>query len=140
MRSLLFILFSLLLGSGAVFGQTDTVSTASGLKYIYLKNGSGTAIKTGSKATVHYTGWLLNGTQFDSSEGKKPIKINAGTGQVIKGWDELLLLLRTGDEVEVIIPANLAYAQRGVPNAEGNYLIPPDSPLKFRLKIVEVKP
>src|SRR5688572_2121264 len=101
MRFVIFFL-SFLLFSGRIFAQTDTIKTTSGLKYIYLKKGNGTPVSVGAKTSVDYTGWLLNGTQFDSSEGKKPIKINAGTGQVIKGWDELLLLLRKGDEAEVI--------------------------------------
>src|SRR5688572_2247639 len=138
MRSLFFFILSVALFSGTAFCQSDTIKTASGLKYIYLKKGNGIPVTVGAKTSVDYTGWLLNGTQFDSSEGKKPIKINAGTGQVIKGWDELLLLLRTGDEAEVIIPANLAYGERSIPNADGSYLIPPNSPLKFRLKIVKV--
>jgi FKBP-type peptidyl-prolyl cis-trans isomerase len=121
--------------------QSDTVTTPSGLKYVYLQKGNGAAVTPGAKVGVHYTGQFTNGQVFDTSEGGAPIKLKAGTGQVIKGWDEMLLLMRGGDEVEVIIPAALAYGNRGVPDPgqPSGFRIPPGATLKFRMKLVDVK-
>ncbi|HSI91751.1 MAG TPA: FKBP-type peptidyl-prolyl cis-trans isomerase [Adhaeribacter sp.] len=140
MRSFL-LLSVLFLFSAFCQAQPDTVHTVSGLRYVVLENGNGKLVKKGAKVKVHYTGRLTNGFIFDSSEGSKPIKLKAGTGEVIPGWDEMLLLMRKGQEVEVHIPAYLAYADRGVahPEEPGNYLIPPGSDLIFRMKIVDVK-
>ncbi|KAA9331201.1 FKBP-type peptidyl-prolyl cis-trans isomerase [Adhaeribacter soli] len=138
MRLLLFLAF--VLPVFTLQAQNDTVSTASGLKYFYLAKGKGPTATPGAKVSVHYTGRFLDEKVFDSSEGEAPIKLKAGTGQVIKGWDEMLLLMRAGDEVEVIIPATLAYGSRGVPDPgqPSGYRIPPGSTLKFRMKLVEV--
>src|SRR5688572_18210657 len=117
----------------------DTLQTASGLRYVVLKKGQGPSIKKGDKVAVHYTGRFRDGQIFDSS-GKKPIKLQVGVGQVIPGWDEMLQLMRSGEEVEVMIPARLAYGTSGFPDHEnGGYRITPDTDLYFRLKLVEVK-
>lgn len=143
MRYLLIIAF-FIFSAGLCFAQTDAqtkmLSTPSGLRYSYLYKGRGPEIKVGNKVKVNYTGTLTNGTVFDTSEGKRPIAVKAGKGQVIKGWDEILLLLREGDEIEVIIPARLAYGHRGMEDATmpGGYRIPPGSDLKFRMLISEV--
>ncbi len=119
--------------------QSDTVKLESGLRYILLTEGKGWAVAPGEKVLVHYTGRLANGQIFDTSEKGKPLKFNVGVGRVIKGWDEMLLLMRSGDEVEVIIPAKLAYGERGVKNPDDEtYLIPPDADLYFRMKLVKV--
>jgi FKBP-type peptidyl-prolyl cis-trans isomerase len=138
MRRLLFLAF--VFSAFTLQAQNDTLTTASGLKYFYLAKGKGPVATPGSKVSVHYTGRFLDEKVFDSSEGEAPIKLKAGTGQVIKGWDEILLLMRAGDEVEVIIPAALAYGNRGVPDPgqPSGYRIPPGSTLKFRMKLVEV--
>ena len=104
-----------------------------------LKEGRGGTVGKGDKVLVHYTGRLADGTVFDTSENGKPLKFNAGIGKVIKGWDEMLLLMRVGDEVEVIIPANLAYGERGVPNHdEDGYSIPPGADLYFKMRLMKV--
>ena len=137
MRSALVFVFSLLLAFSS-HAQSDTVKLASGLRYIILKQGKGGAVSKGDKVLVHYTGRLANGFVFDTSEDGKPLKFNAGIGKVIKGWDEMLLLMRVGDEVEVIIPAELAYGERGVPNRDGEgFLIPPGSPLYFKMRLMK---
>ena len=119
--------------------QSDTVKLASGLRYVVLKEGRGGTVGKGDKVLVHYTGRLADGTVFDTSENGKPLKFNAGIGKVIKGWDEMLLLMRVGDEVEVIIPANLAYGERGVPNRdEDGYIIPPGADLYFKMRLMKV--
>lgn len=132
--------FAFLLGLGfTAQAQSDTVTLASGLKYVVLTEGKGWTVGKGDKVLVHYTGRLADGRVFDTSEKGKPLKFNAGLGKVIKGWDEMLLLMRAGDEVEVIIPANLAYGDRGVPDRDGEgYLIPPGAVLYFNMRLMKV--
>ena len=84
---------------------------------------------------VHYSGKLTNGTEFDSSfKRNQPIEIQIGVGQVIKGWDEGLLLLNEGDEATFLIPSDLGYGARG---AGG--VIPPNATLIFDVALVRVK-
>lgn len=138
MRFALILVFSFLLAFNSQ-AQPDTLQTASGLRYLVLKQGKGGTVGKGDKVLVHYTGRLANGFVFDTSEDGKPLKFNAGIGKVIKGWDEMLLLMRVGDEVEVIIPAELAYGERGVPNRDGDgFLIPPGADLYFKMRLMKV--
>lgn len=137
MRFALFFVFSFFLALTSR-AQSDTVTLASGLKYVVLKQGKGGTVGKGDKVLVHYTGKLANGFVFDTSEDGKPLKFNAGIGKVIKGWDEMLLLMRVGDEVEVIIPADLAYGERGVPDRDGDgFLIPPGATLYFKMRLMK---
>lgn len=109
-------------------------TTASGLKYAIIKEGEGPLIEKGKQVVVHYSGFLLNGTKFDSSvERDEPLTFSAGIGQVIPGWDEGLLLLKKGSKAKFIIPSNLAYGERDLGK------IPPNSTLVFDVEIVDVK-
>ena len=109
--------------------------TASGLLYKITKKGSGAKAEAGKNVAVHYAGRLANGNEFDSSFKRgQPIEFTVGTGQVIRGWDEGLLLLNEGDEATFIIPPDLAYGTRG---AGG--VIPPNAWLIFDVKLVQVK-
>ena len=111
----------------------DFESTSSGLKYkITKKNPSGKKPEVGQNVKVHYTGRLLNGKEFDSSEGGGPIDFPIGRGRVIPGWDEGIMLLREGEKATLGIPAGLAYGQRG------SGPIPPNSPLIFEVELIEV--
>lgn len=108
-------------------------TTASGLQYIVLKEGSGESPKTSSKVKVHYHGTLTDGTVFDSSVDKgQPIEF--GVTQVIKGWTEGLQLMKTGAKYKFFIPQDLAYGaqQRGVK-------IKPFSALIFDVELLEIK-
>ncbi len=138
---LLIFLFMFIAGSGACLAQSDTLKTASGLKYVYLKKGEGIKIKKGDKVKVHYSGQLQDGVVFDSSKPEKPFSVKAGGGRLIEGWDEVLLLLKGDDAIKVWIPAKLAYGSEGYedPTAASGYLIPPNSPLIFKIQVVEVK-
>ena len=83
---------------------------------------------------MHYAGYLTSGQKFDSSFGKKPIEFPVGTGKVIPGWDEGLMLLNAGTKAKFIIPPNLAYGPKG---AGG--VIPPNATLHFDVELIEVK-
>ncbi|WP_340202708.1 peptidylprolyl isomerase [Ascidiimonas sp. W6] len=107
--------------------------TASGLHYKILEKGSGAKAVKGQNVSVHYEGKLLNGMVFDSSfKRNEPISFNVGTGQVISGWDEGILLLEEGDKARFVIPSHLAYGSRG---AGG--VIPPDATLIFDVQLVK---
>jgi FKBP-type peptidyl-prolyl cis-trans isomerase len=119
------------------FEDSKATKTASGLKYIDLKEGTGDPVKNGDKVRVHYTGWLAkNGRQFDSSlkPGGQPLPVDVGTGGVIKGWDEGLLGTKVGGKRRLLIPSNLAYGPRG----RGG--IPPNADLLFDIEIVSIDP
>jgi FKBP-type peptidyl-prolyl cis-trans isomerase len=110
------------------------VTTASGLKYIDEKEGSGQEAKSGDVVTVHYTGWLKDGTKFDSSRDRPtPFTFRLGGGQVIKGWDEGVAGMKIGGKRTLIIPPALGYGQRG---AAG--VIPPNAELKFDVELLKV--
>ena len=109
--------------------------TKSGLRYTILQKGDGKKASKGDMVSVHYKGQLLDGTVFDSSyKRKQPIDFNVGLGQVIKGWDEGILLLNVGDKARFVIPSDLAYGSSG---AGG--VIPPNAPLIFDVELVAVK-
>ena len=109
--------------------------TVSGLRYKILENGNGAQATKGAGVSVHYKGQLLDGTVFDSSyKRKQPIDFNVGVGQVIKGWDEGIQLLKVGDKARLVIPSDLAYGSAG---AGG--VIPGDAILIFDVELVAVK-
>ncbi len=97
---------------------------ASGLAWQEVLVGSG-AIAVDRRATVHYTGWLENGTQFDSSRDReRPFTFPVGAGRVIKGWDEGVATMRVGGRRRLIVPARLGYGDRAVgPIPAGSTLI-----------------
>lgn len=113
----------------------DTVTTTSGLKYIRLNKTEGAGVTAGNTVAVHYTGYLLDGTIFDSSIARgEPISFPIGTGRVIKGWDEGIALLKVGEKARLLIPSALAYGAQGAGGA-----IPPNADLIFDVELVSVK-
>ena len=110
------------------------ITTASGLKYVDVAEGSGATTQNGQMLTVHYTGTLQNGTKFDSSVDRgKPYQFRLGTGSVIKGWDEGLLGMKVGGKRKLTIPPTLGYGPRGTSN------IPPNSTLLFDVELIDAK-
>ena len=110
------------------------ITTESGLKCIIETVGTGKAPKAGDMVKVHYTGTLEDGTKFDSSrDGGQPFEFTIGIGQVIKGWDEGIGMMKEGGRRQLVIPANLGYGARGAGKA-----IPPNATLLFDVELIEV--
>jgi FKBP-type peptidyl-prolyl cis-trans isomerase len=106
----------------------------SGLYYIPVLAGTGPKAEAGKTVKVNYTGKLLNGKVFDSSiERKNPIEFMLGRGQVIKGWDEGITLMKQGGKAILIIPSAMGYSDRDMG------VIPPYSTLVFDVELVDVK-
>lgn len=100
-----------------------------------LQQGTGDAqVKAGDSITVHYVGWLMDGTKFDSSvDRNQPFTVTAGVGQVISGWDQGVLGMKVGEKRKLTIPANLAYGEAGLAD-----VIPPNSPLTFEVELLSI--
>ena len=106
-----------------------------GLKFTDDQLGTGTEAQKGKTVSVHYTGWLLDGTKFDSSRDRnQPFSFPLGQGQVIKGWDEGVAGMKVGGKRTLVIPPDLGYGARG---AGG--VIPPNATLKFEVELLDVK-
>jgi FKBP-type peptidyl-prolyl cis-trans isomerase len=126
---------SVIAGVPQIPSSAQTVTTSSGLRYADLNPGNGDVAKAGQTATVQYTGWLPDGTKFDSSvDRNQPFSFPLGGGQVIKGWDEGVAGMKVGGERLLIVPPNLGYGNRG---AGG--VIPPCATLIFDVRLLGVK-
>ena len=89
-------------------GPKNEGRTPLGVRFEVLKHGSGAAVKQGNVVSVHYTGWLEDGTKFDSSvDRNEPFSFRVGGGEVIRGWDEALLTMKVGGKSKFTIPAEL---------------------------------
>ena len=116
--------------------QNLTITTTpSGLKFIDEEVGTGGSPSKGQTVKVHYTGWLENGTKFDSSVDRgQPFEFVIGVGQVIKGWDEGVSTMKIGGKRKLIIPPQLGYGANG---AGGT--IPPNATLVFDVQLLGIK-
>ena len=122
-------------GSSNEVDMDSITTTASGLQYREIEVGTGEAASQGATAFVHYTGWLMDGTKFDSSLDRgQPLDFVIGQGRVIAGWEEGVSTMNVGGKRELIIPPDLAYGERG---AGG--VIPPGATLKFEVELVELR-
>ena len=106
----------------------------SGLVVQDVECGDGEEAERGDLVTVHYTGTLENGREFDSSRGGEPFPLRLGAGMVIPGWEEGLPGMRVGGTRELTIPPELGYGQAGRPPE-----IPPNSTLVFEIELLEVE-
>jgi len=121
-------------GAASQAVAAGTVTTPSGLSYTDLVNGTGPAPTSGKNVTVHYTGWLENGTKFDSSVDRgQPFAFRIGAGEVIPGWDEGVMSMKVGGKRKLVIPSLLGYGASG---AGG--VIPPDATLIFEVELLAV--
>jgi peptidylprolyl isomerase len=125
-------------GDAKAAGEGKEVTTASGLKYVDLKVGTGASPAVGQMVRVHYTGTLENGKKFDSSHdhpGGEPFEFPIGTGKVIKGWDEGVMTMKVGGRRKLTVPADLAYGE----NSPDPSVIPNNATLIFDVELLDVK-
>lgn len=113
--------------------KEGVITTASGLQYKIIKEGNGPVPTENDEVIVHYKGTLVDGTQFDSSYDRGEPATFPVTG-VIKGWTEILQLMKTGSQYQVFIPPDLGYGPRGAGN-----LIEPNSVLIFDMELLDIK-
>ena len=109
-------------------------TTESGLQIEEIKLGDGDSATAGQFVSVHYTGWLTDGTQFDSSKTRnEPFDFPLGQRNVIAGWDEGVQGMRVGGVRKLTIPPQLGYGARG---AGG--VIPPNATLVFEVELLDI--
>jgi len=115
--------------------EADYVTTESGLKYHDFVVGEGPSPETGQTVTVHYTGWLEDGTKFDSSLDRgQPFTFTIGMRQVIAGWDEGVATMKVGGKRQLVIPSELGYGEQGA-----GAVIPPNATLIFEVELLDVQ-
>lgn len=101
-----------------------------------LARGSGPTARDGYTLAIHYTGWLADGTRFESSrDDGAPVRFRMGDRQVIRGWEEGIRGMRAGGRRQLVIPARLGYGGRGVPGR-----VPPDATLVFEVELLVLTP
>jgi len=115
--------------------ENEAVTAASGLQHIDVKEGDGAAAKAGDTVEVHYTGWFVDGTKFDSSVDRgQPYAFLLGAGGVIRGWDEGVAGMKVGGVRKLIVPPDLGYGGAGrAPR------IPPNATLIFEVELLGVR-
>jgi len=110
----------------------SAITTDSGLVYEEITVGAGAEAARGLRVTVHYTGWLTDGTKFDSSKDRDdPFEFHLGQGQVIAGWDEGVAGMKVGGTRKLTIPPQLGYGARGA-----GRVIPPNATLVFEVELL----
>jgi len=116
------------------YSAARTQSTESGIESRVIESGRGNFPTSPQLVRVHYAGYLEDGSLFDSSHLRsQPFEFTVGTGQVIRGWDEIIPQMRVGEKRTVFIPANLAYGTTGIPGT-----IPANAKLRFDIELLEV--
>jgi peptidylprolyl isomerase len=115
-------------------GASKLRKLASGLQYEDIVVGSGKMAEPGMNVSVHYTGTLTDGTQFDTSrDSGRPLQFQLGSGRVITGWEEGIKGMRIGGKRKLIVPPDLGYGARG------NGPVPPNATMIFDLELVDVQ-
>ena len=134
------VLISMIVGllSGVSLSEAEgekSIETSSGLQYLDLVKGVGREAHAGETASVHYTGWLKDGSKFDSSLDRgQPFQFRLGAGRVIKGWDEGVVGMNIGSKRKLIIPPHLGYGKRGA-----GRVIPPNATLIFEVELLDLR-
>lgn len=114
--------------------QPEEENNMQNLRVEILKDGIGEEAKNGDEVSVHYTGWLKDGTKFDSSLDKGvPFVFTLGIGRVIKGWDDGVLGMKIGEKRKLTIPPQLGYGSAGA-----GELIPPNAILIFEVELLGI--
>ena len=128
------VLFVLLFYGLLAVLPKNTEMQSQELKIEDLKVGEGDEVSDGDTLSVHYTGTLLDGSVFDSSQGRDPFEFKIGQGDVIEGWDKGIVGMKKGGIRKLTIPPSLAYGDQGYGNT-----IPPNSTLIFEVELLEIK-
>ncbi len=116
--------------------NTSGAAPSNELLMTVTKSGSGVESKSGDVLSVNYTGYLSDGTKFDSSLDRgTPFEFTLGSGMVIKGWDIGLVGMKVGEVRKLVIPAQFAYGEQGFPG-----VIPPNATLTFDVELMAIKP
>lgn len=135
-------LLIVVLGLNYALAQNDTITSASGLKFVLTKAGKGEKAQKNSKVKVRFTGKFVNGKVFETTEdGGAPFKFVVGAKEVIPAWDEALLLMNKGSKAVIVVPPTLAYGTLGFknPDNESTYLIPPNATLIYEIWLLDFK-
>jgi FKBP-type peptidyl-prolyl cis-trans isomerase len=130
------LLLPLGLGLAACGGSSSSptpVADSGQVTITDLVVGTGAQAVVGDTLSVNYTGWLADGTQFDSSYGKQPFVFVLGAGKVIKGWDQGLVGMKIGGQRRLIVPPSLGYGASGYPP-----VIPGNATLKFEVELLSI--
>ncbi len=113
-------------------GETGQLQAGNGLTYTILRPGQGEPVQPGERVRAHYTGWLTDGRKFDSSLDRgQPFEVQIGVGQVIPGWDQGSVGMRTGEIRRLYLPPELGYGARGA-----GATIPPNAALVFEVELI----
>ena len=112
------------------------ITLPSGLRYTDIKTGDGEEAKLGQIVTIHYTGWLTNGTKIDSTFDRgQPLSFRLGdANQVIEGWNKGIVGMKVGGKRKLVIPPGLAYSGQSIGG-----IVPPNSTLVFEIELLGVK-
>ncbi|MFC1851934.1 FKBP-type peptidyl-prolyl cis-trans isomerase [candidate division CSSED10-310 bacterium] len=118
-----------------VYIKHEEQTLPSGLKILDFETGQGREAQAGNTVVVHYSGWLRDGTKFDSSYARhEPFEFKLGQGQVIQGWELGVIGMKKGGKRKLTVPPDLAYGEEGFPG-----LIPPQATLTFEIELLQIK-